>query len=106
MSGKKSIHQPLDANGKPAAQARSAPAWFAKDSEQISIEGMTRIGESTHTAWGQLFGSPHKGNDVDFFVTGAEYFKSVAACTLDGLKGKSYRLKEAAARLIITSDPA
>ena len=78
MSGKKSIHQPLDANGKPAAQARSAPAWFAKDSEQISIEGMTRIGESTHTAWGQLFGSPHKGNDVDFFVTGAEYFKSVA----------------------------
>jgi len=39
---------------------------------------MTRVGSSPEWSWGQLFSTPHRGNDIDFYVTGAEYFKSVA----------------------------
>lgn len=78
MAGK-AIHQPVDTSGQPTTEARSAPAWFPKDTEKVQIEGMTRVGSSPDWAWGQLFSQPHRGNDVDFFVTGAEYFKTVAS---------------------------
>ncbi len=78
MSGK-TVHQPLDANGQPSMQARSAPAWFPKPKEPLSIPGMTRVGASGAWSWGELFSEPHRGNDVDFYVTGADYFKSVAS---------------------------
>jgi phospholipase D1/2 len=77
MAGK-TIHQPVDTSGQPTTQARSAPAWFPKDTERVQIDGMTRVGSPPEWEWGQLFSTPQRGNDIDFYVTGAEYFKSVA----------------------------
>lgn len=78
MAGK-TLHQPVAASGKPTTQARSAPAWFPKDKENVQIKGMARVGSSAAWNWGELFSEPHRGNDIDFFVTGSEYFKSVAS---------------------------
>jgi phospholipase D1/2 len=39
---------------------------------------MHRLGAPTGWNWGDLFSEPHDKNDVDFYVTGADYFKSVA----------------------------
>ncbi|MGH6646111.1 phospholipase D-like domain-containing protein [Aquabacterium sp.] len=74
----KTIHQPVDKDGKPTAQARSAPAWFPKNTENVRVDGMKRLGLPEELDWGQLFSEPHRGNDVDFYVTGEEYFKAVA----------------------------
>jgi phospholipase D1/2 len=78
MSGK-IIHQQVDGSGQSSNEARSAPAWFPKQTEDVGVEGMARLGESSQWSWGDLFSDPQGGNDVDFYVTGAEYFKTVAS---------------------------
>jgi phospholipase D1/2 len=67
---KKTISQIVGEDGKPAAQATSAPNCFIYDGKSPSYGG--------EIAWGETFADPRRGNNVKFFVTGEEYFQAVA----------------------------
>ena len=66
----KHISQLISADGKPEAHAISAPGCFVHD--DVPVEGHDKI------SWGKVFSEPCRGNAVDFYVTGAEYFAAVA----------------------------
>lgn len=67
----KNISQLLTADGKPAAAATSAPGCFIHADEPLKT--------FPDMKWARPFSQPHSGNQVDFYVTGEEYFNAVAA---------------------------
>lgn len=66
----KTITQLVARDGKPAAPATSAPGCFIHDG--VPLKGYP------NRSWGKPFAEPCNGNDVDFYVTGEEYFTAVA----------------------------
>lgn len=89
MSHKK-IHQLVDENGKATAHARSAPAWFVSDTADVQVKNLAQAADGEGTMqWGKLFSQPHKGNSVEFFTTGEDYFKRVAAA-ISGAKSSVF----------------
>lgn len=71
MTQERSVHQILTPEGQAACQAVSAPDWFALDcSEPAGGEGVS---------WGPVFSPPRSGNKVQFFTTGAAYYRDVLA---------------------------
>ncbi len=73
----KQIHQLTDKNGKPVAAGRTAHGWFLNDSQDLQVD------EGAPVVWGELFAQSEPGNDVEFYVTGTEYFQKVASA-IDG----------------------
>jgi len=72
MSRQRQITQLLDKNNQPTRPAVSAPGWFVFDGVDIP-------GQSENQTWGEIFSFPRKGNKVECYVTGQEYFDAVAA---------------------------
>lgn len=76
----KTVHQIVTVDGKSAAVAKSAPGWFIDNHQDVLVsefEGVAPSGASIQ--WGPVFSGPESGNLVDFFTTGEDYFKKVAA---------------------------
>ena len=67
----KNISQLVTADGKPVAPATSAPGCFIHEDEPLR--------KFPDMKWAKPFSEPHSGNQVDFYVTGEEYFNAVAA---------------------------
>ncbi|WP_425491409.1 phospholipase D-like domain-containing protein [Chitinivorax tropicus] len=71
------ISQLVDGDGKAAGDSVSAPGWFPVDGpEGLPSPYVDRSG--INIGWGKLFSRAKYGNKVNFFVTGEEYFSSVA----------------------------
>lgn len=66
----KKISQLVTPEGKSAGAATSAPGCFIHDGEPLR--------DFPEWEWAPPFGTPQKGNDVEFYVTGEEYFSAVA----------------------------
>jgi phospholipase D1/2 len=67
----KYVCQLVSKDGKAAATATSAPGCFIHDG--VPVE------KHPHLTWGKSFSEPRGGNQVDFYVTGEEYFSAVAS---------------------------
>lgn len=65
----KQISQIVTADGQPVAAATSAPGCFIYNGQKFP--------QHPDIAWGDTFSDPREGNDVDFYVTGAEYFTAL-----------------------------
>lgn len=72
----KTILQVVDGQGNASGAAMSAPDWFIHDGESPSRP--EKGAEDRIPPWGKAFSQPKGGNDVDFYVTGDEYYASVA----------------------------
>ena len=79
----KQIHQLIGKDGKPTATARTAHGWFINDSQELQVENAPAI------EWGEPFAESWPGNDVEFYVTGNEYFDKVAAA-ISGAKSSLF----------------
>lgn len=77
----KHISQLVGADGKPSAAATSAPGCFIHDDESLARFPELR--------WAAPFSVPHKGNSVEFYVTGEEYFNAVATA-IEGARESIY----------------
>lgn len=76
----KTVQQNVDAQGKPTQRADSRPGWFIKDNVDINIDNPVGVmPPSGLPAWGPVFSEAQRGNGVEFFTTGADYFEKVAA---------------------------
>lgn len=77
----KTIHQIHDKNGKPLSAAVSAPAWLLHNTTDIQVNSYNVVlnDKNAKLHWGGLFSEPQRGNKVDFFTTGEDYFAQVAA---------------------------
>lgn len=77
----KRISQLVSQEGKPVAPATSAPGCFIHDG--VPPKGFEDI------AWGDSFAEPRRGNKVEFYVTGEEYFAAVATA-IEGAQESIY----------------
>ena len=76
----KTVHQIVDDKGQSAAEAKSAPGWFVHDGTDVQVADYAKVAPRGVTLdWGALFSAPEKGNAVEFYSTGKEYFEKVAA---------------------------
>lgn len=75
MATNKHIHQLLNADGTPGADATSAPGWCVHDGD--------RLASFPEREFGSIFSAPSFGNKVDFYVTGQEYFSHLAGAIRD-----------------------
>lgn len=75
MATNKHIHQLLNADGTPGAEATSAPGWCVHDGD--------RLASFPKREFGSIFSAPSFGNKVDFYVTGQEYFSHLAGAIRD-----------------------
>lgn len=66
----KTISQVVGEDGKPLAGGTSAPDFFVYEDDKLKAP--------KDYPWGPLFSEKQKGNNVDFYVTGEEYFTQVA----------------------------
>lgn len=73
----KNISQIVAGDGAVSAPATSAPGCFVHDGETLAA--------FPDEKWGSIFSEQQKGNQVDFYVTGAEYFTAVAQA-IEGAK--------------------
>lgn len=74
----KTISQIVSKEGKPVAPATSAPGCFIQDGKPIP--------QHPDLKWGKVFSEPRSGNDVDFYVTGSEYFDALTAAIASAKK--------------------
>jgi phospholipase D1/2 len=75
----RTLHQIVDADGRALQPARDVPHWFLTEGAQLDIENPNGVmPPSNLPAWGSLFSQPQKGNAVEFYVGGDEYFEKVA----------------------------
>jgi phospholipase D1/2 len=72
------ISQLVSEDGKPVAAATSAPGCFIHDG--VPVE------KHPDVSWGSPFAEPCSGNNVDFYVTGEEYFAAIAAAIAGATK--------------------
>lgn len=82
MPTPKVANQLINPDGSAAATATSAPGWFVSDDQDVQVANNSRP-KGTSIKWGNLFSGTQSGNQVDFFVTGTDYFSNVfsAICT-------------------------
>lgn len=73
----KNISQLTGKDGTPSAPATSAPGCFVHDGEELP--------NFPEQKWGSIFSEQQKGNQVEFYVTGEEYFTAVAKA-IEGAK--------------------
>jgi phospholipase D1/2 len=74
----KHIAQLVSTDGKAIAAATSAPGCFIHDG--VTLEKYPGL------VWAGPFSEPGSGNDVDFYVTGEEYFQAVASAIASATK--------------------
>lgn len=75
----KTIHQIVGADGNPTHRAASVPHWFINDGVSVPVaDSAGFLPSGPEPVWGQVFSAPKRGNKVDFYVTGDDYFRDVA----------------------------
>lgn len=81
MVERRTVTQVVDDSGR-ARQAHEQPGWFLTNTPDKLEEAFDALGVVLPPGmpdWGDVFGQPRPGHDVEFFVNGGSYFKKVAA---------------------------
>jgi len=84
MNTIREVTQLVNFNGKPHGNALSADKWFIhndpKGNDGIQVKNYAYAAlNNGHLKWSDLFAQQQAGNKVNFFTTGADYFKDILA---------------------------